>query len=132
MSVTVYIGYHYQESSEGPPSKGIGVEKYVGTRVIVPQEWESSGFTWDNDRALVKLKREVTQAIPASYQAPSSGTSNIIVVGYPGDNTEQARGSTQFCRWAGCMYEVAGEAKLNNEGLLEYELSTMPGEYIDH
>ena len=123
VSVRAYIGYHRQGSS----SKGAGVQERSGTRVIVLQEWESSGFTWHNDMALIKLGSQFTQVKPALYQAPSSGESDVLVVGYPSNNTTQVLNACPDCKTAGCMYEVAGQAKYNAANLLEYELSTMPG-----
>lgn len=123
MSVRAYIGYHRQGSS----SKGVGVQERLGARVVVLQEWESSGFAGHNDMALIKLGSRFTQVNPASYQAPSSGESDVLVVGYPGNNTMQVIDACPRCKAAGCMYEVAGQAKYNAELLLEYELSTMPG-----
>ena len=120
----MYIGYHHQDSS-----KGIAVEERVGKRVIVPQQWKLSGFAWHNDMALIELETKFTQVKPALYQAPSSAESTVLVVGYPGENTTQVRGSCTRCKKAGCMYEVAGQAKYNARNLLEYKLSTMPGKY---
>ena len=124
VSVKAYIGHHLQESS-----KGIGVEERFGKRVIVLQAWQSSGFAWHNDMALIKLESKFTHVEPALYQAPSSATSKVLVVGYPGENTKQARGSCRLCKRAGCMYEVAGQTRYSADNLLEYKLSTMPGKY---
>ena len=123
VSVKAYIGYHRQNSS----SKGVGVQERPGARVIVLQEWESSDFAWHNDMALIKLGSRFTQVKPASYQAPSPGESDVLVVGYPSNNTTQVLNACPDCKTAGCMYEVAGQAKYNAAKLLEYELSTMPG-----
>ncbi|KAI4956053.1 hypothetical protein J4E91_000263 [Alternaria rosae] len=77
--------------------------------------------------ALIKLESRFTQVEPASYHAPSLEKSKVLVVGYPGENTTQVRGSCPLCKRAGCMYEVTGQAEYNAENLLEYRLSTMPG-----
>ena len=100
-----------------------------GRKAIVLQRWARPGSSSRNDMALVKLESRFRQVEPALYRAPPSTRPDVLVVGYPGENTMQARGSTLRCVPAGCMYEVAGRAKLNEGKMLEYRLSTAQGNY---
>ncbi|KAI4692149.1 uncharacterized protein J4E84_003117 [Alternaria hordeiaustralica] len=122
MSVKAYIGYHRSKSS-----KGIGVEKRFGKRVIVLQAWERSGFAWHNDMALIKLESDFLQVEPALYQAPPLVWSEVLGIGYPGENTTQGSGSCPLCEDAGCMYEVVGGARCEDDGLLECKLLAVSG-----
>jgi len=125
VSIKAYIGYHRQGSS----FKGAGVQQRFGKAAIVLQEWKRSGFDAKYDMALIKLESKFTEVNPALYQAPSLEKTRVLVVGYPGEDTTQVRGSCARCQTAGCMYEVAGEATQTNEKLLEYKLSTLGGKY---
>ena len=122
--VRAYIGYHLQGSS-----RGIGVQERFGTRVVVREAWAESGFNSSHDRALIILRHRFTEVKSALYKAPSLGTSNVLVVGYPGENTQQVKDSCNQCQWAGCMYVVKGPAELKVKRLLQYQLSTMPGKH---
>ncbi|KAI4653578.1 hypothetical protein J4E93_001344 [Alternaria ventricosa] len=122
VSIKVYIGYHRQGSS----FKGTGVQQRFGKTAIVLQEWKRSEFASQNDMALIKLESKFTQVQPALYQAPLLPVeTRVLVVGYPGENKTQVRGSCPDCQTAGCMYEVAGEATQATKKLLEYKLSTL-------
>ncbi|KAI4629845.1 uncharacterized protein J4E87_003032 [Alternaria ethzedia] len=124
VSIKAYIGYHRQGSS----FEGTGVQQRFGRIAIVLQEWKRSEFASQNDMALIKLENKFTQVTPAVYQVPSLPVeTRVLVVGYPGENKKQVRGSCPRCQTAGCMYEVAGEAKQATEKLLEYKLSTVSG-----
>ncbi|KAH6878154.1 hypothetical protein BKA58DRAFT_435864 [Alternaria rosae] len=123
VSVRAYIGYHLQGSS-----RGIRVQERFCTMFIVRQEWAKSKFTSSqDDRALVVLQHRFTEVKPALYKAPSLGKSDVLVVGYPSENTQQVYDSCKNCQQAGCMYVVKGEAELKVRKLLQYKLSTMPG-----
>jgi len=100
-----------------------------GRKAIVLQKWARPVSASRNDMALIKLESRFTQVEPALYRAPPSTRPDVLVVGYPGENIMQARGSTLRCMSAGCMYEVAGRAKLSGDKMLEYRLSTAHGNY---
>ena len=122
VAVEAFIGYHLCSSSEGT-----GVHKRFGKIAMVPKEWTVRGCDPVKDMALMGLDRGFRHVTPALYKAPSSGKSRVLVVGYPGDNRNQVRGSCSDPEFAGCMYVVKGDAELSVVKLLQYTLSTMPG-----
>lgn len=119
------IGYHLQEWSEGQ-----NVEVCKGIGVVILHAWETSGWEWRHDLALIKLKSPFVDLVPAFYSAPPPGKFEVSVFGFPSEKQEKVGDSCPAGKCS-CMHRVQGSATINESTeILEYKISTATGMYL--
>ncbi|KAK3375574.1 hypothetical protein B0T24DRAFT_697817 [Lasiosphaeria ovina] len=122
--VKAYIGYHGNESITDP---SYAVQFRVGKQAATTQNWLMDGTNEAADLSFIVLASPFTGVTPIAYNStPLTGSSNIGIVGYPGDLMDLATGEKGAFMWQ-MFLNTNWDLSTGISHMLQYKIDTYGG-----